>query len=109
MPAFVSASFKDVRLGGTVPTADNQNMTAEQQLESLRKELARTWGRQTRWQRICLERGAKTTEEKIACAEEALGQYHGGTWGEGLVDDYKIRELRLVEAFGGDLPDDFGE
>lgn len=84
-------------------------MTAEEQLEALRKEMAKTWGRQTRWQRICLERGATTINDQIACAEEALRQYHGGSWAEGLADSCRINELHLIEAFGGDLPEDFGE
>lgn len=84
-------------------------MTDEEKLEELRKEMSKTWGRQVRWQRICLEKKATTIQEQIECAREALATYHGGSWGEGLVDDCKIREMRLMEAFGGELPEDFGE
>ncbi len=81
-------------------------MDAAEQLEALRQEMAKTWGRQTRWERICLERGAKTTEDKIACAEEALRQHHGGSWAEGMGDSYRINELHLIDVFGDDLPED---
>lgn len=101
--------FDSISLGGTAFRPDNNFMTDTEQLEALRKELAKTWGRQTRWERICMENKATTIQEQIDCAEAALAKPHSGSWAEGMADDWKIRELRLIEAFGGELPVDIGE
>lgn len=78
--------------------ADEQNQDhdrvgqtgASERLERLKAELFKHFGKLTRWEVLCVERGAKTDEEKIRLAEEVLASPCTGT-----VSEWYGHHLRL--------------
>lgn len=59
-------------------------------LEALRVELAKHFGKTTRWKVLCKERNATTEEDQIKLAEQVLGE-----WSTGTVAELRSHQLDL--------------
>lgn len=66
-------------------------------LDELKAELAKVFGRYSKWQLRCKERKARTAAEKIKLAEEVLAEPCNGTVAEARTHSLGLQGVKTVD------------
>jgi hypothetical protein len=72
-------------------------------LDELRAELAKHFGKTTRWKVLCKKHHAETEEEKVKLAEQVLAEWSTGTvaeWRSHRLDLEGVKPMDLDEFLG---------
>lgn len=66
-------------------------------LDELRTELAKVFGRHSKWQLRCKEQNATTEQQKVKLAEEVLAEPCTGTVAEARTHSLGLKGIKSVE------------